>query len=421
MLIQFKVKNYTSFKEEVILDLIPSSDEAHQEFLSTINKNTALNCIAVYGANASGKSNLMKAVTASIMTVRESHSRQINEKLYRMIPFKFDNESVKEPCSFEYTIVTEGKKYIYGFSASQERIFEEYLYEYTSAKPSLIFELNKKSGKYRYPKAENKVLGPIVDRNPYNKLLLSSATNWNYERTKPVFTWFLSCVDTFDNLSNSMFEHFDRFSGNNNFEELKKFTLRLLKTADINIDDYEITNNRIILNQSNKAITGTGYAKQNISDPNTLEVFDVYTSHAVENKRNFKLNIREESLGTINVFGFAPVLEKAIKYGNIVFVDELEKSLHPYLSKLLIEYFKNTATNKKGAQLIFTTHSTNLLDLDLFRRDQIYFTEKNPKTAVSDLYSLNDFPVRKTENIEKGYLLGRYGAIPYIHPEDLNE
>ena len=92
-----------------------------------------------------------------------------------------------------------------------------------------------------------------------------------------------------------------------------------------------------------------------------------------------------------------------------------------YVSRFLIELFKNTSINKNKAQLIFTTHSTNLLDLDLFRRDQIFFTEKNPKNGITDLYSLADFPVRNTENVEKGYLLGRYGAIPYIHPEDINE
>ena len=404
----------------MILDLVPSSDKSHPEFIAGNEKNRALSCLALYGANASGKSNLIKAITASVMTIRESGARQINEKLIRMTPFAFDNESVKEPCFFEYTFIAEnGIKYIYGFAATQDRIFEEYLYEYTSVKPSMIFELNKKTGKYAYPKTEIKTLGPISDRNTENKLLLSSATNWNYEKTKPAFNWFATYIDTFTDISGSIFEHFDRLENGDGFEDLKKMTINLLHAADINISDYNITNNKITATQPNIPISTSSFIRQDLLNPKSIDVFDIYTDHVVDDKRAYKLNIKNESSGTINLFGFAPVIEKAIKTGKTIFVDELEKSLHPSLSKLIIEIFKNSNTNH--GQLVFSTHSTNLLDLDLFRKDQIFFVEKNPKTGVSDLYSLSDFRIRKTDNIEKGYLLGKYGAIPYIHPEDLDE
>ena len=422
MLLKFKVSNFASFKEEVVLDFIPSSDKKHLDFISENGKDKALNCIALYGANASGKSNLIKAITASIMTIRESGARQISDKIFRMTPFIFDNSSIKEPCFFEYTFVAENNiKYVYGFSATQDRIFEEYLYEYTSAKPSMIFELNSETREYEYPKAESKTLGPIVDRNTNNKLLLSSATNWNYEKTKPAFNWFISYIDTYDNLSGSLVEHFDRYTQNDGFEDLKEMTIKLLHAADINISDYNIINNKINLTQQTGLISSSGFIRQNLSNPNSAEIFDIYTNHVVDNQRKYQLNIREESSGTISLFGFAPVIEKATRIGKTIIVDELEKSLHPSLSKMLIELFRNTSLNHSKAQLVFSTHSTNLLDLDLFRKDQIFFTEKDPKTGVSDLYSLSDFRIRTTENIENGYLLGRYGAIPYIHPEDLYE
>lgn len=421
MLLKFKVRNYASIKDEIVLDLVPGADKKHEDFISLSGKNKALNCLAIYGANASGKSNLMKAIKASVLTIRESNTRQINAGLFRMVPFKFDSDSINEPCSFEYTFIAENSvKYVYGFSATEKKIVEEYLYKYTSAKPSLVFELDQETGKYNYPKAENKVLSSIVERNSENRLLLSTAANWNYDKAIPAYTWFLSYIDTYDDLSRSISDHFERYSSKDDFSSLKDFTIRLLKAADINIVDYDVTNDKVNINQ-NTQINGTGFLKVDVNNPYHAELFDVYTNHVVDDEKKYKLNIREESLGTINLFGFSPILEKTMKMGRTIFVDELERSLHPNLSKLLIELFKNTSLNRNGAQLIFTTHSTNLLDLDLFRRDQIFFTEKDPKNGITDLYSLSDFPVRNTENIEKGYLLGRYGAIPYLHPEDINE
>ena len=127
----------------------------------------------------------------------------------------------------------------------------------------------------------------------------------------------------------------------------------------------------------------------------------------------------EESLGTNQLFILGPFLKDAFEKGMIVVVDEIDKSLHTFIVKHIINLFRDKAVNKAGAQLIFTTHDTSLLSLSTFRRDQVYFTEKDNKTGMSVLYSLDEYPVRKTDNIEKGYRLGRYGAIPYICGEEL--
>ena len=153
-----------------------------------------------------------------------------------------------------------------------------------------------------------------------------------------------------------------------------------------------------------------------------LEQIEVLTEHKIgegEEQAVYNLALPEESLGTNQLFILGPILKDAFEKGMAVFIDEIDKSLHTFIVKHVINLFRDKEVNKAGAQLIFTTHDTSLLSLSTFRRDQVYFTEKNNKTGASDLYSLDEFSVRKTENIEKGYLLGRYGAIPYIRGEEL--
>ena len=136
-------------------------------------------------------------------------------------------------------------------------------------------------------------------------------------------------------------------------------------------------------------------------------------------KQEYDLNYFDESNGTKRLFTYGPVLKNALENGKTIIIDEIDNALHPAMTKSLIEMFQNPNINKKSAQLIFNTHEISLLDLNLFRRDQIYFVEKDNKTGVSDLYSLDDFSPRKSENIQKGYLQGRYGAMPVVNLEDI--
>jgi len=144
-----------------------------------------------------------------------------------------------------------------------------------------------------------------------------------------------------------------------------------------------------------------------------IPVYKVNTTH-IANGINYEFDISEESLGTQVIFSFIPVIRDVLDNGKVLLIDEFDKSLHPYIVKYIVELFNDPDLNKNNAQLIFNTHDTNLLDLELLRRDQIWFTEKNPKDGESTLYSLDDFSIRKSENVEKGYLLGRYGAVPFL-------
>ncbi len=413
MLVEFSVKNFMSIKDEITFSMVAGNGDENIENLIKDKKTGEryLKSTAIYGANASGKTNFMRALTAAILMVRRSNLRNINESLIEMKPFKFDSKTVNEPCEFKFVFIKNNIKYIYGFSADVNRIYTEYLYQYLSAKPSLIFE-RKNVDEYKFTQSEQSKLSELATKNTEKKLFLSTATAWNYQKTKDAYIWFSEDIDTYNDYENVSGYAFDKFASDKE-GNLKKFTINLLKQADILIKDYNFevkdTNiNNVI------ALTNVNISPENI----VQKEIKISTFHEIEqengNKQNYELNLQEESLGTQSLFFFSPVLKEAFEQGKVVIVDEIDKSLHPLLVEFIIKLFNDSKTNKNNAQLIFNTHDTNLLSLDNFRRDQIWFVEKEPKKGTTDLYPLDDFSVRKTENIQKGYLNGRYGAIPFL-------
>ena len=224
----------------------------------------------------------------------------------------------------------------------------------------------------------------------------------------------MNSIDTFNSFDSISIEDIKSYSNNDN--NIKEFSLKLLKEADIKIKDLHVDYEEKELDDNMINMIVQPLARTN-GTPKLKNVNIELTHEIIDNKgypHLYKLNYRDESSGTQILFTLAPFLKRAFENPRIVIVDELEKSLHPSLVEFLIKVFNNPKINKVNSQLIFTTHAVNLLDLDLFRRDQIWFTEKDDKTGATDLYALDDFSVRKTENIQKGYLNGRYGAIPFI-------
>lgn len=416
MLIQFSVENFLSYKSKATLSLLPSKDKENTNNVALDKKFKSLKTIAVYGANASGKTSLIKALVAAIMAIRTSNNLQINEKIPNIMPFKFDSETPSEPSKFEFIFINNGIKYLYGFSATPYEVVEEYLYYYLSSKPSLIFDRHN-TVEYKFPPGKNKLLNDIAKRNTNNKLFLSTATSWNYEKTKDAFIWFSEYINIFEGYTgfeNIVFDRLEKdFDGS-----LKKFTSKVLKESDTNISDFIY---------ESEPMTPELYAtfpkeflkliNENFGNIPGKQV-KITTGHEVFDKngiaKNFKLELSEESLGTQHLFYLSTILKSAFEKGETIIIDEIDSSLHPLLVNFIIGLFHNPEENKNNAQLIFSTHDTNLLSLDVFRRDQIYFVEKNNRTGESELYSLDEFPVRKTENIRIGYLQGRYGAIPFL-------
>ena len=184
--------------------------------------------------------------------------------------------------------------------------------------------------------------------------------------------------------------------------------MEFLEKADFNIKGYNIIEEKMT---EDKLRAVPDIVKSFI--PVNTPLYKVNTKHIV-NGNEFEFDISEESLGTQVVFSFIPVLKDVLDNGKVLIIDEFDKSLHPFIVKYFVELFNDVELNNKGAQLIFNTHDTNLLDLELLRRDQIWFAEKNSEAGSSTIYPLDYFSVRKTENVEKGYLLGRYGAIPFL-------
>ena len=415
MLLQFKVKNFQSIKEEAILSMVPSSDKSHPENLAHEGKRDALKSAAIYGANAAGKSAVIRAFVAAIMAVRTSDTRNITQKIPGMVPFKFDEETAQGPCSFEFYFVAQnGVPYRYGFTADADCVHEEYLYYYSSARPSRIFE---RGDKFTYNQADESSFSKYEEKNTPNKLFLATATNWGNAKTAPAYQWLADSIDVYEpdfTMQTLALQAFEKDEQG----ELKQFTLSLLRQADINIDEIKV--DIVPLSNQAKELVFTDSAGNPVPQ-GQVKAVRIHAGHHVQSQSGegsqFFLDLTEESLGTKQLFWLSPILKEVFGKGKTMVIDELDRSLHPFLVQFLVELFHTPEINQTNAQLIFTTHDTTLLSLDTFRRDQIYFVEKDPHTAATELYSLDEFSVRKNENIEKGYLLGRYGAIPYLRPE----
>ncbi|MDO4501456.1 MAG: ATP-binding protein [Erysipelotrichaceae bacterium] len=411
MLLQFNVTNFLSFKEETILSAYASADKTFANNLIKVGKDSVLPTIAIYGANAAGKSNLIKALTAAILFVRQSNFYQINT-INPIVPFLLDENSRNEKTKFDFSFIHNGKQYDYGFSATNQVVYDEYLYEYKTKKPSMIFERTN-INEYKYTSSTKKELSQYEEKTSANKLFLATATAWNCELTKNAFMWFAESIDTFDSrtLDNSFVSEFEK----DNTDEMKKFMMDFIHHADINISDYNFE-----IKEADKD-TLPPYMETN-KIVNTVKQWKMDVVHKTKvgsEIRSFVMPFSAESAGTVKAFSYGPLIRKALKTGKTMIVDEIDSCLHPMLVRYLIDLFNDSEINKNGAQLIFNTHDVSLLDQDIFRRDQIYFVEKDNATAISDLYSLSEFSPRKSEDIRKGYLQGRYGAIPAIIPGGL--
>lgn len=419
MLLQFSVENYKSFKDQAVLSLEASTDKELERNLTVVGKNRILNSAAVFGANAAGKSNLFLAITAAVMLIRQSNSRQINEPLERIVPYRFDPECAVKPTSFEFVFIAEGKKYVYGFSATVKAVITEYLYVYNTAKASTIFERTE-GNKYKFTSlAVKRELLPITERNTDNKLFLATATAWNCKNTRIPYLWFGEKINTYSNNSENLLPLVAPMFANNDDNSLRIFTNRILREADVSIDDYMFETSDAPKEAIMQAVPPE---LQNIVStlPGNGKLVRIEAIHTIEKQgktSQFKMPLKDESKGTRNLFMFSPILKKAFDTGETLCVDEFDASLHPLLVIYLLKLFHNPEVNKAHAQLVVSAHAMELLSLEHLRRDQIYFVEKKRKTGESELYSLDEFSPRKEENIRRAYLFGRYGAIPDI-PEE---
>lgn len=414
MLIEFSVKNFASLKDKVTLTMEKGSGNENPE--NVIEKYDLLKNVAIYGANASGKSNLLKAFHAALIMIRNSNIMPIGGTWDFLVPFMFDDNSKNNKTEFEFIFVTNNTKYRYSFTADKYKIYDEILDAYYSQKPTNVFT-RVNTNEYTFTSDKQK-LESLASKNTDNKLFLTTATTWNYDKTRDAFMWFQKYIDVYDSFDKITDR--DLISYSNIDSSLKDFALKLLREADILIKDIhvdykerEVDSRTLDLLVPPLDITEERYKIKNINIELEHEVISGNKEYT------YKLNLKNESSGTKILFVLAPFLKQAFTTNKVIFIDELEKSLHPNLVLFIIKLFNNKKINKANSQLIFTTHDINLLDIDILRRDQIWFTEKNADSGITSLYPLDSFSVRKDENIKKGYINGRYGAIPFIKDIDL--
>lgn len=412
MLVEFRVKNFRSIREEQCLSLVADKDSTYSEshvlkIESKTNPNL-LKSAVIYGPNASGKSNLINAL-AFMQTVVASSATQMREgQQFNCPTFKLDAKSKEEPSEFEITFIDQDTRYQYGFSLTPERVVAEWLLVYKTAKPQMWFNrhFDTKSEKDEYEFGSHLTGQRALwqESTRANALFLSKAVDLNSERLRPIFLWIIENLIIFQAGTQPIFNFSISYAQT---EEAKIELLRFLNAADLSIANLSFENKKmkhVALNiEDSKSLV------QTFTEVETL--MPLFLHKAEDGSNTFELS--DESTGTQRLFAFAGPILDVLKNGRVLIVDELDNSLHTLMVNFLVEQFHSTKNNAKGAQLIFTTHDTSLLDNELFRRDQIWLVKKD-KAQATIIYPLTDFSPRKKEALGRGYLMGRYGALPFL-------
>lgn len=415
MLIELRAKNFRSLRDEQVLSLVASKDKtlADTHTISTGLKAapSLLRSAVVYGANASGKSNLLKALQYMRSVVVDSATAMQPGQSFAVQAFRLDAQSASEPTAFEVTIVLGGVRYQYGFAMTQQRIVSEHLLVYKAFKPQRWFErhFDADSSKDVYDFGPGlkgaKSLWEGATRP--NALFLSMAAQLNSEALRPLFDWFATGLVILNEQA--------QLSPQTSIQMLKQADGRqqiceFLTAADISIADIEVVTRKV----PGQAVHFDPVAGKTEVRSEEMEEHQLRFSHVTEHGRAV-FDLMDESSGTRNLlFLTGPVLD-ILKKGLTLLIDELDTSLHTLLVRELVRLFHRPEVNTGGAQLIFTTHDTSLLDApDLFRRDQVWFVEKDADQA-STLVALSEFSPRKNEALERAYLMGRYGGVPFLN------
>jgi AAA15 family ATPase/GTPase len=413
MLVEFRVKNFRSLRDEQVLSLVAAKDKSLQDSNTVATGIGAapvlLRSAVIYGANASGKSNLIKALQYMRGVVAESASFQPGQT-FSAQAFRLDASSGTQPIEFEITFILDKVRYQYGFSLTAQRIVSEHLLVYKTAKPQCWFEryydADSDKEHYKFSAGLKGQKSMWQAGTLSNSLFLSRAVQLNSAQLRPVFNWFIDQLVILNELA-PLSPQFSvqMLRQQNSKEAICKF----LNSADINISDIDVQTRTV----PTQAMHFDFVAGKTETRNEAMEINELRFHHTTSQGEAI-FDMADESSGTRNLLFLAgPVLD-ILNTGRTLVIDELDTSLHTLLVRRLVQLFHNRELNTQGAQLIFTTHDTSLLDAaDLFRRDQIWFIEKNHEQA-STLYGLSDFSPRKNEALERGYLAGRYGGLPFL-------
>jgi len=411
MLIQFRVENHRSLRDEQVLSLVAANLGGSEEprlLRPPGLGESLLPAVALYGANASGKSNVLNALAFMREAVLRSHRYWEPEAGTPQEPFALSSKAQKQPSLYEVDFLVEGVRFRYGFVLSAARIEEEWLHAWPHGRKQVWFEREGDHfdfGKHLH--GENETIRGLTRAN---SLFLSAAAQNNHAALLPLFGWFgavqlelsrsplLGFKPVHTVLLGNLFSgQLSLFEEDNTARQHERESIvQLLRSADLGILDMRVVR-----------------SSRSVFDKDA----EIHLRHRAEAGHEIWFPLERESAGTVTLLGIATRLVRLLRRGGLFCIDELEASLHPALGLELLRLFQDPRHNPKGAQLLFTTHDTNLLGNVLgeppLRRDQIWFTEKD-QAGATHLYPLTDFHPRKEENLERGYLQGRYGAIPFL-------
>lgn len=410
MLLEFRCKNHKSIKDEVLFSLLASKDTFNSEYLYGYKDLKILKSSVVYGANGSGKSNFIDA----IFFMKSLVTNSINLQPGMGIPYTPHKlNGVGSESFYSVQFIKNGVRFAYGFSIEQMLVKEEYLYYFPNGRQAKIFdrtgmtyeEGSKFKGRFNSCKD---VLKP-------NRLMISCAANFtNITEIEDAFRFFSEDLVIYTNANQENWMQYSLYQFNSN-PEIKNLALSFMRDIGVDIQDIKINIEESAFPQSE--------LPEFLSDEykNKLRMTPLQKITASVVYPGFETDLfTEESTGIQKLFAFLCPFLDIISKGKILICDELETSLHESLLYTLLKTFLSL-NGKEQSQIIFTTHDTSLLSLDLFRRDQIWFTELNSLNRSTELYSLAEIKsVRKDENYGKGYISGRYGAIPMLN-ENLAE
>jgi AAA15 family ATPase/GTPase len=405
MLLEFSCSNHRSIREKVLFSALAGADDTHKEKLISFAKYRVLRSALIYGANGSGKSNFIDAISFVKNLVTNSINHQIGQGI-RQTPHKLESGDSESTYSIQF--VTKGIRYMYGFTLKNFIVVDEYLYYVPKGRQTKIFERSDKE--FATGSKFNGKLAACKDVLKPNRLLLSCAANFSaVSEIADAYRFFFDELVVYNPLNQNNWMNYSLYKMNTDIA-MKKAVLDLMRDLGTNIKDIRVTidTKKIELAQLPPFLSDEFkniLLQQNI-DAITADV--IYDDFIID-------LFQEESTGVRKLFALLCPLIDIMTNNKIIVCDELETSLHEAVLYGLIKLFTNLPIDN-SSQLFFTTHETGLLDLDVFRRDQIWFTELKNDDRTTDLYSLAELKnVRKDEKYSKGYISGRYGAIPMLN------
>jgi AAA15 family ATPase/GTPase len=408
----------------VAANLVAKDERLDENNVFSIDADLSLlKSAAIYGANASGKSNLTRAMSfMKWFMINSSKETQSTEKI-NVEPFRLSIETESQPSYFEIVFLLDGLKYRYGFEVTQDRVVSEWLFYVPKVRETKIFERDHSGISFtRMYKADG-----IPQKTRHNALFLSVSAQFNVNLAEKILNWLTNQLKIVSGLDDKGYQGYtSRFLMGNTVK--RDAIIELIKKLDLGVSglDIEELGSRESLFEIAKDTPGEvkevvrKLAKFIILDTRgELKIASIKTIHhkfdengVIVGTELFDLD-SHESEGTQKIFAISGLLVDSLQEGKTLVIDEFDARLHPLISCAIVELFNSNDTNPKNSQLIFITHDTNLLTKKLFRRDQIWFTEKN-RYGVTDLYSLAEYKVSNDASFENDYIKGRYGAIPYI-------